>query len=76
MMGEFGGEQVPEALSREEQWARLHKWLGENIEAIRRGDLERLPDSFTGERGEAAIAAYETCLEAMRFLENWEKFGL
>lgn len=51
-------------------------WLGENIEAIERGDLSRLPASFTGERGEAAIEAYRTTLEAMRFLEDWEKFGL
>ncbi len=66
----------PAALSRDEQWEKLRKWLGENIEAIRRGDLERLPDSFTGERGEAAIEAYETCLEAMRFVEQWDTYGL
>ena len=67
---------MPEALSRDEQWERLKKWLSESIEAIERGDLSRLPASFTGERGEAAIEAYRTCQEAMRFLEGWEKFGL
>lgn len=67
---------MPDALTREEQWDRLKTWLHENIEAIERGDLERLPASFTGERGEAAIEAYQTCQQAMRFLENWEQFGL
>jgi hypothetical protein len=67
---------MPEALTRDEQWERLKKWLGENIEAIERGDLSRLPASFTGDHGEAAIEAYRTTLEAMRFLEDWEKFGL
>ena len=67
---------MPEALARDEQWERLKKWLSENIEAIERGDLTRLPASFTGDRGEAAIEAYRTCQEAMRFLEDWEKFGL
>jgi hypothetical protein len=67
---------MSEALTRDEQWERLKKWLSESIEAIERGDLSRLPASFTGERGEAAIEAYRTCQEAMRFLEDWEKFGL
>ena len=67
---------MPAALTREEQWDRLRKWLNENIEAIERGDLERLPQSFTGERGAAAIEAYRTFLTAMDFLEDWEKFGL
>lgn len=67
---------MPEALTRDEQWERLRKWLAENIEAIGRGDLERLPGSFTGERGDAAVVAYETCLEAMRFLEDWDRFGI
>jgi hypothetical protein len=67
---------MPEALSREEQWNRLKKWLTENIAALERGNLERLPASFTGERGAGASQAYETCLEAMRFLEEWEKYGL
>ena len=40
---------MPNALTREEQWERLKTWLHENIEAIERGDLERLPASFTGE---------------------------
>jgi len=67
---------MPNALTRDEQWDRLRKWLQENISALERGDLERLPESFTGERGEAASVAYETCLEAMKFLEKWEVFGL
>jgi hypothetical protein len=67
---------MPEPLTRDEQWDRLHKWLGENIAAIERGDLERLPGEFTGERGAAAVTAYQTCLEAMRFLEQWDKYGL
>ena len=67
---------MPDALTRDEQWDRLRKWLSENIKAIEHGDLERLPESFTGKRGQAAIEAYETCLEAMRFLEKWDKFGL
>lgn len=67
---------MPKALTREEQWEKMRHWLTENIEAVRRGDLTRLPKTFTGERGEAAVEAYETCLEAMRFLEDWDKFGL
>jgi len=67
---------MPEALTQEAQWEKLKLWLQESIAAIERGDLERLPDSFTGERGETAIEAYKTCQEAMRFLENWEQFGL
>lgn len=67
---------MPNALSKDQQWERLKTWLGENIEAIERGDLERLPASFTGERGAAAVEAYQTCQQAMHFLENWEQFGL
>ena len=67
---------MPEALTRDAQWDRLKKWLDESIAAIERGDLSRLPATFKGERGETAIEAYRTCQEAMRFLENWEKFGL
>ena len=66
---------MPKALSRDEQWEKLRRWMEENIAAIQAGDLSRLPESFTGERGAAAVQAYETCLEAMRFLEDWEKFG-
>ena len=69
-------DQMPDALSRDEQWDRLKVWLAENIAAIERGDLERLPSTFTGDRGDAAAIAYDTCLEAMKFLENWDKFGL
>ncbi|HEX5322843.1 MAG TPA: hypothetical protein VFW40_03595 [Capsulimonadaceae bacterium] len=67
---------MSKALTRDEQWERLKTWLSESIDAVERGDLARLPASFTGERGEAAIEAYRTCQEAMRFLEEWEKFGL
>ncbi|HET6386839.1 MAG TPA: hypothetical protein VFJ58_25905 [Armatimonadota bacterium] len=67
---------MPDALTKDQQWERLKKWLNENIEALDRGSLERLPASFTGERGAAARDAYETCLEAMRFLEDWERYGL
>ena len=63
-------------LSKEQQWEKLKIWIEESMAAIRRGSLERLPATFTGERAEAAIDAYETCLEAMRFLEDWERFGL
>ena len=70
-----GNERMPEDLTRDEQWERLKKWLGESIEAVKRGDLRRLPDSFTGDRGEAAIEAYETCLVAMEFLEDWPRHG-
>lgn len=67
---------MAQALTKEEQWDRMKTWLDESIKAVQRGDLERLPRSFTGERGEAAVDAYQTCLEAMRFLEDWEKYGL
>ena len=67
---------MPQALSRDEQWDKLRHWLGENITAIQSGDLSRLPETFTGERGEAAVEAYQTCLEAMRFLEEWDKYGI
>ena len=67
---------MPQALTKEEQWDKLKIWLEESIAAIERGDLERLPASFTGEKGQAAVETYQTCQEAMRFLENWEKFGL
>ena len=65
---------MSEALTRDEQWERLRKWLGESITAVKAGNLKRLPATFTGERGRTAIEAYETCLEAMRFLEDWERF--
>ncbi len=67
---------MPEPLTRDEQWSRMRIWITENIAAIERGDLERLPATFTGERAEAAIDAYNTCLEAMKFLEAWDKYGL
>ena len=67
---------MPSALTRDEQWEKLRMWLNENIAAIQHGDLERLPESFIGEKGEAAIEAYQTCLTAMTFLEDWEKYGL
>ena len=67
---------MPKALTRDEQWDRLKTWLEESIAAVERNDLSRLPDSFTGERGLAAADAFRTCQEAMRFLEDWEKFGL
>ena len=67
---------MPKALTKEEQWDKLKIWLRESIAAIERGDLERLPASFTGEKGVHAIEAYQTCQEAMRFLEDWERFGL
>lgn len=67
---------MAKALSQAEQWEKLRVWLKESITAIERGDLERLPASFTGERAEGAIEAYRTCQEAMRFLEEWEKYGL
>jgi len=67
---------MPSALTKEEQWEKLQIWLTESIAALERGDLERLPATFTGDRATAAIEAYQTCQEAMRFLENWEKFGL
>ncbi len=67
---------MPHDLSKEEQWEKLQIWLRESIAAIERGDLERLPASWTGEKGQTAIEAYRTCQEAMRFLENWEQFGL
>ena len=67
---------MPQALTRDEQWEKLKIWLRESMAAIERGDLERLPQTFTGVRGEAAVEAYRTCQEAMHFLENWETFGL
>ena len=67
---------MPQPLSRDEQWDRLRHWLEESIASVRRENLERLPATFSGPRGEAAITAYETCLEAMTFLENWDKYGL
>ena len=67
---------MPQPLSRDEQWERLKKWIAESIAAVERGDLSRLPGTFTGERGEAAAEAYRTCQEAMLYLEEWEKFGL
>ncbi|BDI28230.1 hypothetical protein CCAX7_002810 [Capsulimonas corticalis] len=64
------------ALTRDEQWEKLDRWLTESIAAIQRGDLSRLPADFTGERGEAAVAAYETVRQAMEILEQWETMGL
>ena len=64
------------ALTRDEQWAKLARWLEESMAAIRRGDLSRLPSDFTGERGEAAVAAYETVQQAMHILEQWDTLGL
>jgi hypothetical protein len=67
---------VPQPLTHEQQWEKLKIWLSESIAAVERGDLERLPQTFTGERAEAAIEAYETCQKAMAFLEKWEVYGL
>ncbi|MEO7719962.1 MAG: hypothetical protein ABIY70_27465 [Capsulimonas sp.] len=63
-------------LSRDEQWEKLARWLEESIAAVQRGDLTRLPADFTGERGEAAVEAYETVRQAMEILEKWETRGL
>lgn len=67
---------MPQALSKDEQWEKLQIWLTESIAAIERGDLTRMPATFTGERGEAAVYAMQACQQAMHFLENWERFGL
>jgi hypothetical protein len=67
---------MPQPLTREEQWSRLKTWLAESIAAVERGDLERLPSSFTGERAEAAKDAYKSCQQAMTFLEQWDVYGL
>ena len=64
------------ALARDEQWEKLNHWLKETIESVRKGDLRRLPPEFTGERAEAAIAAYETVQQAMHILEHWDTMGL
>ena len=63
-------------LTREEQWEKLGRWLEESIAAVQRGNLTRLPAGFTGERGEAAVEAYETVRQAMEILEKWETMGL
>lgn len=63
-------------LTRDEQWEKLATWLEESIAAVKRGDLTRLPSDFTGERGDAAMAAYETVRQAMHILEHWDAFGL
>ncbi len=67
---------MPQALTKDEQWEKLQIWLRESIAAIERGDLTRMPATFTGERGEAAVQAMQACQQAMHFLENWERFGL
>ncbi len=67
---------MPQALSKDEQWEKLQIWLTESIASIERGDLTRMPATFTGERGEAAVQAMQACQQAMHFLENWERFGL
>ena len=67
---------MPQALSKDEQWEKLQIWLTESIASIERGDLTRMPATFTGERGEAAVQAMQACQQAMHFLEDWERFGL
>ena len=67
---------MPEILTRDEQWAKLKTWLSESIAAIDLGDVDRLPESFVGERAEGAREAYETCKQAMKFLEAWDIYGL
>jgi hypothetical protein len=67
---------VPQPLTQEQQWEKLRIWLSESIAAVERGDLERLPQSFTGDKAETAIEAYQTCQQAMAFLEKWEVYGL
>lgn len=67
---------MPLPLSRDEQWAKLKDWLTESIAALDRGDHERLPETFTGERAEGAREAYESCKHAMMFLEKWDIYGL
>ncbi len=67
---------MPQPLTHEQQWEKLKIWLTESIAAVERGDLERLPQTFTGERGDAACEAYETCQKAMEFLEKWDVYGL
>jgi hypothetical protein len=67
---------VPQPLTLEQQWEKLKIWLTESIAAIERGDLERLPVSFTGDHAKTAIEAYQTCQQAMTFLEKWEVYGL
>jgi hypothetical protein len=67
---------IQPSLSHEQQWEKLSHWLDETIESVKRGDLHRLPKDFTGVRGEAAIAAYETVKQAIHILENWETMGL
>ena len=67
---------MPEPFTKDEQWERMKKWLAESIAAVEKGDLERLPGTFGGENASVVIEAYQTCQEAMRFLESWDQFGL
>jgi hypothetical protein len=67
---------VPQPLTKEQQWEKLKIWLTESIGAVERGDLERLPNTFTGEQGLAACDAFRTCQQAMEFLEKWDVYGL